>query len=199
MAAGSERALVDAAEASAPIKIAVLLLVANCAITLGISVAAFRVFRQHSESMALWLLSASLIMFLMQAVDNVQVLSMLSLSQHCASDGGPNELYRTLAATVYATRRWAHLAELLSIEVWVLLFYAGLYRFTLVPRAVAAFGLITGVLHFVGITARAYLGYEPVVLMGAALALSHITLAIWLVIKGFADGTRPTCTELRVN
>jgi hypothetical protein len=63
----------------------------------------------------------------------------------------------------------------------------------MVPRVLAAFGLITVVLHVTGIPLRRLLGYDPVGLMGVPMALSHITLAIWLVAKGFdaATDTQP--------
>jgi hypothetical protein len=184
---GPKNYLVDAAGSSSRIKLAVFLLFANCGLTIGITIAAFRVFRQYSEALALWLLAASVIMFLLQAVDNVHVLSMLSLSQQYAQAGGKDELFLTLAAVVGSTRRWAHFTELLAIDCWIFLLYGILYRFAVVPRALAAFGLITVMLHFTGIPLRGFLGYDLVTLMGVPMALSHITLATWLVAKGFDE------------
>jgi len=51
----------------------------------------------------------------------------------------------------------------------------------------AAFGLITVVLHFTGIPLPLFLGYGSVTLMGATMALSHLTLAVWLVTRGFGE------------
>jgi hypothetical protein len=134
-------------------------------------------------------------MFLMQAVDNVQVLSMLSLSQQYAQAGGPAELFQTLAAAVGSTRRWAHFTELLVIDCWIFLLYSILYRFRLVPRALAAFGLITVMLHFTGIPLPGFLGYSIVTLMGVPMALSHTALAVWLLTKGFGEHHRPLRAE----
>ncbi len=108
--------------------------------------------------MTLWLLAASVLMFLLQAVDNVHGLSMLSLSQQYAQAGGPDGLFQTLAAVVGSTRRWAHTTELLAIDWWIFMRYGVLYRFALVPRALAAFGLITVVLHVTGIPLPGLLG-----------------------------------------
>jgi hypothetical protein len=184
---GPKNYLVDAVGSSSQIKLAVVLLFANCGLTIGITIAAFRVFRQYSDALALWLLAASVIMFLLQAVDNVHVLSMLSLSQQYAQAGGKDELFQTLAAVVGSTRRWAHFTELLAIDCWIFLLYSILYRFAVVPRALAVFGLITVMLHFTGIPLRGFLGYDLVTLMGVPMALSHITLATWLVAKGFDE------------
>jgi hypothetical protein len=179
--------LANAAGASFQIKVAVFLLFANCAVTIGIAIAALPVFRQYSDAMALLLVAVGVIMFSLQAVDNVHILSMLSLSQQYAQAGGPNELFQTLAAVVGSTRRWAHYSELLVIDAWILVFYSLLYRFALVPRALAAFGLLTVMLHFTGIMLPLWLGYRSVTLMGATMALSHIALALWLVAKGFEE------------
>jgi hypothetical protein len=184
---GTSEFLVNGAEISFQIKVAVFLLFANCALTIGISIAAFPIFRQYSHSMALLLVAVSVIMFSLQAVDNAHLLSMLSLSQQYAQAGGQEELFRALAAMVGSTRRWGHYTELLVIDAWIFMFYSLLYRFALVPRALAAFGLITVMLHFTGITLPLFLGYRSVTLMGATMALSHIALALWLMTKGFEE------------
>jgi hypothetical protein len=179
--------LANAAGASLQIRVAVFLLFANCALTIGITVAAWPVFRQYSERMALWLLAASVIMFSLQAVDNAHILSMLSLSQQYAQAGGPDDLFLTLAAVVGSTRRWVHFTELLVIDAWIFLLYSVLYRFAVVPRALAAFGLLTVVLHFTGIPLRGFLGYSLVTPMGVPMGLSHLGLALWLMARGFAE------------
>ncbi|HEX8709447.1 MAG TPA: DUF4386 domain-containing protein [Pyrinomonadaceae bacterium] len=182
--------LASAAANSFQLKAAVFLLFANCALTIGISIAAWPVFRRYSEALALWLLVVSGIMFLMQAVDNVHILSMLSLSQQAAQAGGPGELSQAVAAAVGLTRRWAHFTELFVIDCWIFLLYSILYRFRLVPRPLAAFGLITVSLHFTGIPLPGFLGYSVVTLMGVPMALSHIALASWTMARGFKEGQR---------
>ena len=184
---GAQDYLANAAASSFQIKVAVFLLFANCALTIGISIAAFKVFRQYSEAMALLLVAASVIMFSMQAVDNAHVLSMLSLSQQYAEAGGPVELFQSLAVVVGSTRRWVHYTELLAIDCWIFLLYSFLYRFRLVPRALAAFGLLTVMLHFTGIPLRGFLGFSIVTLMGVPMAASHLALALWLIVKDFRE------------
>jgi hypothetical protein len=179
--------LANAAGASFQIKVAVFLLFANCALTIGIAIVALPVFRQYSERMALLLVAVSVIMFSLQAVDNSHVLSILSLSQQYAQAGGPDELFQTLAAVVGSTRRWAHFTELLVIDAWIFVLYSLLYRFALVPRALAAFGLLTVMLHFTGIPLPAFLGYSIVTLMGVPMGLSHMALALWMMARGFAE------------
>lgn len=187
MTAGPTEYLSNASAFSLQIKLAVFLLFANCALTIGISITAFPIFRQYNEALALLLVAVSVIMFSLQAVDNSHILSMLSLSQRSVEAGGPNELYQAIAAAVGSSRRWAHYSELISIDAWIFTFYSLLYRFRIVPPALAAFGLLTVLLHFTGIILPVWLGYPAVTLMGASMALGHLALVVWLGIKGFRE------------
>jgi hypothetical protein len=173
----------------------VFLLFANCALTIGISIAALPIFRQYSDRMGLHLVTVGVIMFTLQAVDNSHIMSMLSLSQQYAQAGGPDELFQTLAAAVGSTRKWAHYSELLVIDCWIFLLYCILYHFRLVPRALAVFGLIMVMLHFTVIPLQGFLGYSIVTELGVPMALSHIALALWLMAKGFDEGLRPLRIE----
>ncbi len=192
---GTPSYLANAFGASAQIKLAVVLLLANGLLTIGLTIAACRIVRPYSEAMALSLLAASGIMFLLQAVDNVHVLSMLSLSQRFVEAGRPDVLYETVAAAVGSTRRWAHVMELFAIDCWVFMLYIALLRCTLVPRTVAAIGLSTAVLHFAGVPLRMFLGEPPVTLMAMSMALGHLTLATFLVVRGFPERQHATPSE----
>jgi hypothetical protein len=178
--------LENAAAVSFQIKVAVFLLFANCALTIGISIGAFQIFRQYSYPMALWLVAVSIIMFLAQAVDNIHLLSMVSLSQEYAKTGVSHpELFQPVAIAMGATRKWSHYTELLVIDGWMFMFYGLLWRSAIVPRTLAVFGLLTVALHITGITLPLWLSYHSVTLMGVPLAFSHIALALWLLVKGF--------------
>jgi hypothetical protein len=182
--------LINAAASSSQIKLAVLLFFANCALTIGISIAAFPVFREHSPATAVLLVALSVIMFSLQAVDNAHLMAMLSLSEEYVRTGGSAEFFQTLSAVVRSTRRWAHYAELVAIDSWICALYSLLYRFALVPRALAVFGLTTVLLHFAAIPLPLLLGYSGMTLFGVPMALSHISLALWLIVKGFEDGAK---------
>ncbi|HKC62558.1 MAG TPA: DUF4386 domain-containing protein [Pyrinomonadaceae bacterium] len=184
--------LENAAGVAFQIKVAVILFFVNCALTIGIAAITFQIFRHYSYALALGLLSASIIMFVMQAVDNVHLLSMVSLSQEYVGAGGANaELFHGLATVVSTTRKWTHYTELLSIDAWMFLFYGLMWRSALVPRALTAFTLLTITLHTVGISLPQFLGYRGVTLLGVPLAASYVAMAAWLMIKGFDERHRP--------
>ena len=180
-----------AAAISLEIRTGVLLLTACGVITIGIAIAAFAVFRQHSQEMALLLLAVSVISFSMQAVDNMHMLSMLSLSQQYAQGGASgSDAFGLLATAMRSTRRFSHHTELLVIDLWFLVFFGLLFRLSLIPRALAGFGLLMTAIHLTGVALPPFVGYGSVSVLGYSLALGYLTIGTWLVWKGFEE--RPT-------
>ena len=176
-----------AAAHSSQVRTGGLLLFWNCGLTIGISFIAWPLFRQHSEPGALLLVAASLIMFSLQAVDNAHLLSMLSLSQQLAAGDSQGELLQAMAGAVRSTRRWVHYSALFSIDAWICVLYSLLYRFRMVPRGIAVFGLATVILHFSAIVLPTFLGVSSLMPLGVPMAVSHIALVLWLTIKGMAE------------
>lgn len=185
--------LVAGAAANAgQVRAAVLLLFVGSAIAIGIAVAVFTVFRGYSSSMALWLLALAIAGFSLQAVDNGALLSALSLSQEYAkADPSKMELLQGLALVANSARKWAHYCSLLVVVSWIFLLYSVLYRFRLVPRALAAFGLVASLLQITGVTLRGLLGYPPETRLAMPLAPAYVALAVWLMVKGFEERHRP--------
>lgn len=182
--------LANAAGNSAQIRTALLLLLANCALTIGISITVFSVFREYSSASATLLAILSAIMFSLQVVDNAHLMGMLSLSQEYVRGNASVEIFQTLSETVRAIRRWTHYSELLAIDSWIFVFYCLLFRSALIPRGLALFGLVTVLLHFTAIPLPLFLGYSGLMPLGVPMAVSHLTLALWLVLKGFQEQLR---------
>ena len=184
--------LATAAGNSVQVRAAVLLLFLGSAVSVGIAIAALPVFRRYSSAMALWLLALAVAGFSLQAVDNGALLSMLSLSQEYAKAGTAKaETFQALAVVVGSARRWAHYTFLLVVGSWIFLLYSLLYRFRLVPRALAAFGLLGSMLQITGVTLRGLLGYPPETRLAMPLAPAYVALAVWLMVKGFDERHRP--------
>jgi hypothetical protein len=176
--------LASAADSSTRIRAGVLLLIVNGAVTIGISIAAWPVLRRTSEALALWLVALGALMLGVQMVDNVHILSMLSLSQMHSAAGAAGDSLRDVGIVVGTTRRWAHLSELLVIDAWILVFYLSLIRAGALPRVLWAFGLATVAAHLVAIPLPGFLGLRAVTEAGMPMALSHVATAGWLVAKG---------------
>ena len=179
--------ITEAAGYAQQIKVAVILLFANGALTIGISVAAWPIFKRYSEPMAMWLIVLGVIMSVLQAIDNVQILSMLSLSQQFVEAGAPTAQYEVTAYMARVTRRWAHYPELFAIDFWVMLFQVILLRFALIPHPLAAFSLVTVALHFVAVPLPGFLGYGINTTLGVPLAIGLFAVSAWLLAKGFKE------------
>lgn len=180
--------LAIAAANSAQVRAAVLLLFVGSAVCMGIAIVALPVFRRYSSAMAFWLLGLAVASFSLQAVDNAHILSMLSLSQEYAKAGvAKAEVFQSLAIVVGSARKWAHYTYLLVAVSWILFLFTLLYRFRLVPRVLAAFGLVASILQIAGVTLRGFFGYPPEMRLALPLAPAYIGLALWLIVKGYDE------------
>lgn len=119
--------ITGAAVMSFQLKLAVFLLFANCCLTIGISVLVSRVLRQYGKTLPLLVGATSVIMFSMQAVDNIQIMAMMSVGQYFADAGSSDEVLRAAAAVVGSIRRWAHFMAIVAIDGWMFVFYVCLY------------------------------------------------------------------------
>jgi hypothetical protein len=180
--------LFTAAQNAVQLRTAVFLLFIGSAMAIAVSVAAFTTFRRYSLVMALWLVALAVAAFSLQAVDNGRLLAMLTLSQEYTSSGSANpELFQTLAVVVGSARKWAHYTYLFVAVSWIFLLFKTFYRFRLVPRALAGFGILGALLQIAGVTVRAICGYGPETRLAMPLAPAYIGLALWLMVKGFDE------------
>jgi antibiotic biosynthesis monooxygenase (ABM) superfamily enzyme len=72
----------------------------------------------------------------------------------------------------------------------IFVFYVVLYRFALVPRALAGFGLIAVTLMVTAV-AMPLFGQHVIVPMLAPRGLSQLILAVWLITKGLRAQPNP--------
>lgn len=180
--------LATAAGAAGQVRSAVVLFFMSGAIGVGIALVAFPVFRRASERMALLLVVLSAVNLAMHAVENTTLLWMLSLSQQYvradAADAASLQAVGTAAGTL---RRFVHFTHLLVLGGWMLALFGVLWRGALVPRALAAVALLASLLQISAVPLRAILGYPVVTLLAVPLAPVYLTIAVWLMVRGFAE------------
>lgn len=194
--AGSPGFLTAAAEHSFQIRMAVFISFVGAALTVSLGITALPVFRRYSSATALWFLAVCVVSFTLDAVHNATVMSMLSLSQQYVNGGAADPgLYQVVGAAVASVRRSAHLTQLVAIGAWIFVFYSSLLRFALIPRALAALGLIGIVLQFTGVTLMMFLGYSIIGEMAMPMLPIQIIIAVWLIIKGFNERLPGTTAE----
>ena len=174
-----------AAANSARIKTGVVILMLNCFLAIAIGITAWQVFRRYSQPMAMWLIVLGVVMLVMQAADTVQIMSMLAMSQQYVESGAAGG-YEIVAASLRTTRRFAHYLELFAIDLWLMMLYAILLRFALVPRLLAGFAFVTVLVQFFAVPLAGFLGYGIYTNLGVPMAFGILGVALWLVIRGFA-------------
>ena len=194
---GSPGFLTAAAENSFQIRTAVVIAFFGGALTIGLGIMSLPVFRRCSSATALGFLAVCVVSCTLDIVHNATVLAMLSLSQEYVNGGAANpEMFTALGAAVTSTRRWAHWTQLVAIGVWIFVFYSSLLRFALIPRALAALGLIGIILQFTGVTLMMFLGSKVIGEMAMPMLPIQIAVAVWLMVKGFQEGRHTIRTEL---
>jgi Domain of unknown function (DUF4386) len=180
-----------AAGVEASTRTAVILLLATGVVTLLLALATFPVFREYSERTALWFLAISAIWLVMQAVDSIHILSMLSLSKRFAENASVNsEAYNLLAASVRSTRVFAHYTELLMMDVWFISLYVALFAFRLVPRLLAVFSVLGVVVHSIGIPLPMFVGYPIISNLAYGNLVGYALIGIWMIVRGFPEPRR---------
>jgi hypothetical protein len=179
--------LANAAANTMQVNVAVLLSLVTGALALGIAIVAVPVFRRHSYAMALWFLALAVVHFSGIVVEGIAVRSMLSLSQeYVKADPADIGLFHAPGTLVRSVRNSAHYMNLLVSGSLLLVLYAVLFRFALIPRALSAFGLATVALLITG--SMIPLSGQPVVMqMFMPMGLSQLALVLWLMARGFED------------
>lgn len=182
--------LQTAAGMPALVRFSVLLLFVGGAVSVGISVSAWPAVRERSRGLGLWLLALAAANFTLQIIENGHWLTMLSVSQAYAGAGAADAgLFQSLGIVVRAAWKWAHYSHLLVVVGWLFTLYCLLFRHVLVPRALAAMGMVTSVLQVIGITLPVFAGYRLPFpeLFGMPLGMANLVLAVWLMAKGFKE------------
>jgi Domain of unknown function (DUF4386) len=179
--------LVNAASHSQQIGLAALLGVIMEAVLVAIAVFAFPIFYQRTQPMALWFVALAVVGLAVAVFENTGVMSMVSLSEaYARASAVEREQLQTVRVVVASARNWAHYMGRILDGVATFVFYAVLYRFALIPRVIAGFGLIATVLLVTGV-AMPFFGHSVVFSMLAPIGLSQLIVALWLTTKGLGN------------
>lgn len=149
------------------------------------AITVFPLFRKYSERMALSLVALATAALALAVVENGTVMSMLSLSKAYAASGAADPAaFEGLRGIVAASRNWAHFTHLVVGGSIFLVLYATLFRFALVPRALAALGIAAFVLQMATVS-MPFFGGRVIFPLLAPAGIANLALAVWLLTKGF--------------
>lgn len=179
--------LVNAATHPLNLSLSALVGIATGVILLGVTITVFPIIRRHSESLALWLFAFSVANFAVGVMEQIALLSSQTLSIAYTGAAAPDEvLFQALRGVVAAARNWAHYVHLVITGATLFIFFGALCRHALVPRVLAAFGMVTALLQMTGV-AMPLFGREVAFPLLAPFGLAMVATAAWLLIKGFSD------------
>jgi hypothetical protein len=188
---GAPGFLLNAASHSQQLGLGVLLGLVTEALWVGIAITAFPIFVRRTRTMALWFIALAVVILAVAVVENAAVMSMVSLSEaYTKASAAEREQLQMVKIVVASARNWAHYMARIFDGGAIFVFYVVLYRFALVPRALAGFGLIAVTLMVTAV-AMPLVGHDVVFPLLAPLGLSQLILAVWLITKGFRDQPSP--------
>ncbi|HEV2714195.1 MAG TPA: DUF4386 family protein, partial [Terriglobales bacterium] len=105
---GSPGFLVNAAPHSLQIALSVLLGLATSALSVAIAITAFPVFRQYDDALALLFVALASVSLAVAAVEQISVMSMLSLSEaYTGASAAEREPFQALRIVVASARNWS--------------------------------------------------------------------------------------------
>ena len=176
--------LTNAAPHATSVATAALLSIALALFLAGTAVVLWPILRPLSERMALALAMLGAAAIALSGLEIAGLLSMLSLSQaHQAIDAPDAALFDALRGVVAWHRNWAHLLQLLAAGGLTLVMYAAFFRFQLLPRWLAGFGMLASVLQMFAVAKPLYGGWVLFPLL-LPLGIAQLLLIGWLFVKG---------------
>lgn len=173
-----------------------LLELLNAIAVIGIAVLLFAHLRQHSLNIALGYLGFRVVESVFCSMIVIGPLSLIALSQeYLLSDAAQAAALSTAGTLAIAER--ASVASLL-IPIFfgfgALVFYTSAYQSGLLPRPLAAWGLIGAVLILANCLLQAFnleLSAGVQMLFALPIILNEIFLGFWLIVKGFYTRATP--------
>lgn len=180
--------LENAAGMAGAIRASVLALIVGASLPLIMVALAWPCWRGASPALGLSLLGLAASNLALQMLENSMWLSMLTVSEAHQSAGvdGAGQ-FSGIAVAFRALFRWSHYSHILVLVTWLLLLFVTLWRRTLVPRWLAALGVLASVLHLTTIPLPEFVGLRlaSAAYWGMPLAGVYLGTALLLVVRGF--------------
>ena len=183
--------LINAAPNAVQIAQSVLIAVAMGLVSLAVASLLYPLFKTYSQPLALFYFALATAGFALTVAENISVMSMVSLSKAYTEAGGAQEaMYQGLRIVVRSTRNWTHYISLIVSGATLFTFYAAMFRFSLVPRLLAGFGLVACLSQMIAVSMPLF-GHDVDFRLIAPLGIVEIALSLWLIVKGFRAAGEP--------
>ena len=156
----------------------------------------FPILKKYNESIALGYVGFRFLEGILFIFMVIKSLSLISLSQEYLNSGaGDASYFQTLGNSIQAENYWATLIYIIVFTLGALMFYYLLSKSKLIPQFISVWGLVAAALLLTGALVG-MLGLIPLlkvmIFFGPPIALNEITLAVWLIVKGFNSSAIPS-------
>ena len=188
---GNRATFLETAAPQAPqVRLAILLATLLGVVTIAIGVALWPIVRRQSERLAVAYIAMGLACFALLGMENLLLRQMLALSmQHVAGEG--REAIAALGPVVRESWRQAHFTTLTFAHGTGFLLYFILFRFTLVPRVIAAAGMAAAFFSVVAVAGPLTGGTFRFAMM-TPIAVVQLALILWLLVLGLREPSGAT-------
>jgi hypothetical protein len=154
-----------------------------------IPVMLFPILKQHNERIALAYVGFRFLEVVFHIAPVINSLSVLSLSREYVNSGASDVSYfQILGNAIQAENHWSTLIYIVVFTLGALMFYKVLFQSKLLPQFISVWGFLAATLLLMGALCG-FFGLIPLsqimLFFGPPVALNEMTLAAWLIIKGF--------------
>lgn len=178
--------LITIAASTTQLGIGAILMLINSAAVVAIGVLMYRVAKPHGEGIALGYLGTRIFESIVMAVGIVFVLLQIPLAREAAEAGAAGASSLRILSTVAAeANHFAYQIAMIGLGVGSVPFWYLIYRSRLVPRPLAALGIV-GYAVFASGAALEILGFEVGLILSIPGGLFEVAVAIWLIARGFS-------------
>ena len=157
----------------------------------GVAITLYPFLKKYNEKLALGFLSFRIIATVFILVGVIILLLLLSVSQDYVISGATDSQYfKLIGALLYAGRDLAnHVVMIITLNIgWIMLFIL-LIQSRLLPLWLSSWGLVGATLTILAsllILFNSIKVITPIyIILNLPMAVQELTLAIWLIIKGF--------------
>jgi hypothetical protein len=178
-------ALTALAANTAPLAIAAVLMLVNSAAVVAIGVLMYRVAKPHGAGIALGYVATRIFEAIVMALGIVFLLLQIPLAREAADAGSAGMAsLQVLSSLSSQANFFAYQVAMIGLGVGSIPFWYLVFRARLVPRALAAFGVIGYAIFATGAVLE-ILGVEVGLLLSIPGGLFEVAVAAWLIVKGF--------------
>ncbi len=178
--------------------LAQLIMALACA---GIAIGLYPILKKQNESLALGAVGFRMIENIFQIVAALALLSLLTLSQESVkADALAASAFQAAGVSLHAIHFWSALVLAhFGFCLGALMYYYVFYRSSLIPRWLSVWGMVGILLHLTGALITMFTQVDPfstsTSLLSIPIGLNELTLAGWLIVKGFNPSAIDTLSE----